>query len=252
MPSPHADLRILRAGSCRVDRSVMVRGAPRGEMITFPIWIYLLRLPDAVALVDTGMPSRCVGDDRFFDGTDDEGLILPAMTEADTLEAVLQRQGLMASDIDLVISTHWHFDHAGNNQVFRGTPILVHPDEIACARAGHPYPQECRDLTLAYTEVHDGHRPLPGVQVLHTPGHTPGHLSLLVEPKGTQPVLLTVDAVYAEVNWMEDTPGAMSDEGQGQRSVERLREVARHSGARVFFGHDPHQCGRPEWRQWLG
>lgn len=67
-----------------------------------------------------------------------------------------------------------------------------------------------------------------------------------------EPVLLTVDAVYTEVNWAQDTPGAMSDESLGQRSVARLREVARRSSARVFFGHDRYQCERPQWQPWLG
>lgn len=252
MSPGETELRILRAGSCLVDWSVLMRGEPPGKMLSFPVFMYLLRGRDALALVDTGMPSRCIGDDRFFDGTDDEGLILPRMTEEDTLEAVLGREGVQVSDIDFLISTHWHFDHAGRNQALRGKPILVHPDEIACARAGHPYPPECRDMTLDYRPVQDGDSPLPGVQLLHTPGHTPGHLSLLVETLGSAPVLLTVDAVYAEVNWRADMPGAMSDLSLGERSVRRLRDVAESSGARVFFGHDPDQCDRPEWQSLRG
>ncbi len=252
MSPRQTSLKILRAGSCLVDRSVVVQGEPRGRMVTFPVWMYLLRGPDTVALVDTGMPSRCIGDDRFFDGTDDEDLILPRMKTADTLEAVLAREGLGVADIDMLISTHWHFDHAGSNQAFRRQPILVHPDEIACAKAGHSYPPECRDLTLDYRDVRDGDSPLPGVRLLHTPGHTPGHLSLLVEPPGVEPVLLTVDAVYTEVNWTQGTPGAMADESLGSKSVDRLREVAQSSGARVFFGHDPSQAEQPQWQALQG
>ena len=252
MSPRQTELWILRAGSCLVDWSVVVRGEPRGRLVTFPVWMYLLRGPDALALVDTGMPTRCIGDDRFFDGTDDESLILPRMTEADTLEAVLGRQGVQVSDIDFLISTHWHFDHAGGNQAFRGKPILVHPDEIACAQAGHPYPPECRHMSLDYREVRDGDSPLPGVRLLHTPGHTPGHLSLLVDPADAAPVLLTVDAVYTEVNWLQDIPGAMADSSLGERSVQRLREIAKSSGAQVFFGHDPAQCDRMEWQALRG
>ncbi len=242
------EVRMLRAGSCLIDQSELVTGTPEGTMVRVPIWMYLLRGDDAIFLVDSGMPPECIGNERYFAGEEGGDHILPQMQAEDAVEEVLAHQGLAVADLDGLISTHWHFDHAGGNRNFRGRPVLVHPDEVAAYRAEAELPVWI-DLSLDFRPVRDGDRPMPGVTLLHSPGHTPGHLSLLLEPDGSGPLLLTIDAAYTQRNWTEDLPGAMLDPVVGMRSVERLKEVARSAGAKVFFGHDAGQAQEPLWQQ---
>jgi N-acyl homoserine lactone hydrolase len=244
-------LSLLPAGTCLVDASVLTPDRPRGELLPTPIWIYLVEGADARFLIDTGMPETTVGRPDYFAGTEDEGLILPQATAEDMVPAVLRRRGLSLRDVDAVVSTHWHFDHAGGNRLFRGTPILVHPAEVEAARAGS-YVPECKDLTLDYHYVGDQEEPVPGLVLLHTPGHTPGHLSLLVRREAAPPVLLTVDAVYTRANWDRDVPGAGRDAEAMRKSMARLREIARETGAHVFFGHDRAQAEEPSWHALIG
>jgi N-acyl homoserine lactone hydrolase len=243
-------VRLLPAGRCLVDRSLLKSDEPPGELVDTPIWMILVEATDALVLVDTGMPDTCVGNPGYFDGTEDAGRIRPQMTAADTVERVLARAGYRPADVDAVVSTHLHFDHAGGNRCFRTTPILIHPLELEAARAGS-YVPECREPDLAYRPVADGESPLEGVTLLHTPGHTPGHLSVLVEAP-TGPLLFTVDAVYTAANWATGVPGAGRDAGAMRRSVARLRAVERATGARVFFGHDREQASDPAWRALVG
>jgi N-acyl homoserine lactone hydrolase len=242
------EVRMLRSGSCLIDQSELVTGTPEGTMVLIPIWTYLLRGDDAIFLVDTGMPSACIGNERFFAGVEGGDHILPQMEERDTVQEVLARQELSIADLDGLISTHWHFDHAGGNRHFHGCPVLVHPDEVTAYRA-EPQVPDWVDLALDFHPVRDGDQPMPGVTLLHTPGHTPGHLSLLLEPHGEGPLLLTIDATYTRRNWEESLPGAMVDPALGMRSVERLKEIAHSHGANVFFGHDARQADEEFWQQ---
>lgn len=241
------ELRLLRAGHCRIDQSQLLTGDPAGTLALIPIWMYLLRTDDALLLVDSGMPARCIDNEGVFGATKDADRILPQMHAEDMVDAVLQRQGLALQDIDVLISTHWHFDHAGGNNLFQTQPILVHKGELDAASRG-AYPPECRDLTLHYRVVEDGAEPVPGVTLLHTPGHTPGHLSLLVRVEGVRPILLTIDASYMRRNWDLDIPGAMVDPETGRQSVSRLREIAQATDAAVFFGHDAAQAKEAFWQ----
>ncbi len=241
------DVRFLNMGWCLIDRSQLVTGHPVGDVVRIPIWAYLLRGDDALLLVDSGMPAGCIGNERYFGEMEPGDLIMPQMQAEDMVDRVLARQGVRLEDIDEVIFTHAHFDHAGGSGLFHGTRILAHPDELEALRAEPELP-EWIDLGLRYETVQDGLEPIPGVKLIHTPGHTPGHMSLLLRPKGVRPILLTVDAVYTRHNWEADILGAMTDADLGQASVARLRAIAAAEDAAVFFGHDPDQAKEPFWQ----
>jgi N-acyl homoserine lactone hydrolase len=244
------DVRFLKMGHCLIDQSQLVTGEPVGHVVRIPIWAYLLRGTDSLLLVDSGMPDGCVGNEGYFGETDPGDIILPQMGPDETVDRVLARHSLAIQDLDALITTHWHFDHAGGMRRFRDRPILVHPAEVEAARAEAQLP-EWIDLTLAFAPVTDGFQPMPGVRLVHTPGHTPGHTSLYLEPQGLPPIVLTIDAVYTRQNWQRDVSGAMLDAAVGQASVARLRGIARDAGAAVFFGHDPAQAEEDFWRTFV-
>src|SRR5436190_2944388 len=78
------------------------------------------------------------------------------------------------------------------------------------------------------------------VTIISSPGHTPGHQSLLVKLPQTGPVLLTGDAVHFRDNW--DTPRAPAqnfDREATIKSVEKLHAVAAANKAQVWINHDP-------------
>lgn len=244
------DVRFFKMGHCLIDHAQLVTGDPVGQVVRIPIWAYLLRGTDSLMLVDAGMPAGCVGNEAYFGETSPEDLILPQMGPEDMVDRVLARQGIAPGDLDALITTHWHFDHAGGMRLFRDQPILVHPAEVEAARAETELP-EWVDLSLDFTPVTDSFQPMPGVRLVHTPGHTPGHMSLYLEPKGLRPIVLTIDAVYTRQNWQRDVPGNMLDEAVGRESVTRLRRIVRDAGAAVFFGHDPAQAEEEFWRTFV-
>lgn len=269
---------ILPMGRCLVEQDQMVTGLPPGLWWNQPVRSYLIRTVDGLFLFDTGMPGRLshdlwallgegdartsvnsTGDPEPAPETVDS--LVPVVREVDHLASRLQAAGLRPEDLDGVITSHWHFDHAGGLDAVAGRPILAAQREIEsvfpsgepagpiAAVPPEPVPfwlqGEVRLRPVVGDEVLS-----PGVTILATPGHTPGHQSLLVET-GQGAFLLTSDAVYTHVNWDTDTPGYLADPEEGRRSVARLRQIAQDTGATVLFGHDAEQ-GRvfrtfPHW-----
>jgi len=231
-----------------------------------------VRTPDALFLFDTGMPeclSRdlwCLLGEEDSEPDPDAGVLreridglVPVLRPGATLRSRLAALGLSPASLDAVIVSHTHFDHAGGLDELRGRPILLQAAEIAAAFPGEeadasqgtPDPEAFWLRGAHRLEPVSGDRELaPGVTVLATPGHTPGHQSLWVET-AQGAFLLTSDAVYTQVNWDTDVPGAMWNADLGARSVARLRQVARDTGAAVLFGHDAAQAeiyrALPEW-----
>ena len=90
------------------------------------------------------------------------------------------------ADVDVVANCHLHADHGGGNAAFPGTPIYVQRLELeAAGEPDYTNPAGTHDFPGARLEVLDGEaEPLPGIRLLPTPGHSPGHQSLAVAIDG--------------------------------------------------------------------
>jgi hydroxyacylglutathione hydrolase len=163
---------------------------PAGEMKNFA---YLLYCPD------TG-----------------EGLAVDPSFAADALLAEIARRGVRLS---LLVNTHGHRDHvAGNRAVLEATGAVL---------AAHPL-----EVDQAEMPLEEGARLLVGehlVEILHSPGHTPGHITL--HPPGA---LLTGDTLFVTRVGRADLPG--SDPEALYRSLRRL--AAFPGDTLVYPGHD--------------
>ncbi|CUB09652.1 N-acyl homoserine lactonase [Bacillus cereus] len=82
---------------------------------------------------------------------------------------------------------------------------------------------------------------VPGVRLLYTPGHSPGHQSLLIETEKSGLVLLTIDASYTKENFEDEVLFAGFDSELALSSIKRLKEVVMKENPIVFFGHDIEQ-----------
>ncbi len=195
-------------------------------------------------LVDTGFPPPYLGDPAGAgreDGLDAFGRVL-RLEARNRPAAQLALVDLRPEDIGRLVLTHGDIDHVGGLADFPGATIVVGQAERALPRpryfgdrtplpwpAGATYRLITRDCTLA-----------PGVALLLTPGHSPGHLSLLVRLPETGPVLLTADAISRPAE-MEEGFGGAWDETRARHSAERLLALAAEEQAMIIYGHDPVQ-----------
>src|SRR5438309_730922 len=167
-------------------------------------------------------------------------------TTSDLLANRLDALGLEPDNVDLVVISHLHYDHAGGAQLFPKSELVVQRDEYAYAHYPAPffegfYYRKNFDLPGYRWRLLDGDTELmPGVTALRTDGHTPGHQSLLVELPSTGPVILAADSCYWQEHIdKEPVPGAAWNPTRALPSIKRLKTIARLTGARIFPGHDP-------------
>lgn len=144
-----------------------------------PVCGYLIEHPKGRILFDTGISP-------FDDETRDR--YQPRVTP---VEEVLAGIGLALSDIDLIANCHLHFDHAGGNSKFPKVPVYVQAAELLIARATeHTYPEYTFDFPDVALQVIRGEDEMvPGVRIIPTPGHTPGHQALVVDTKAGRVLL---------------------------------------------------------------
>ncbi|MDA1632921.1 N-acyl homoserine lactonase family protein [Bacillus cereus] len=234
-------LYFVPAGRCMLDHSSVNSTLTPGNLLNLPVWCYLLETEEGLILVDTGMPESAVNNENLFDGTFVAGQILPKMTEEDRIVNILKRVGYEPEDLLYIISSHLHFDHAGGNGAFTNTPIIVQRDEYETAQHSEEYMKECILPNLNYKIIEGDYEVVPGVQLLHTPGHTPGHQSLLIKTEKSGSVLLTIDASYTKENFEDEVPFAGFNPELALSSIKRLKEVVMKEKPIVFFGHDIEQ-----------
>jgi N-acyl homoserine lactone hydrolase len=214
-----------------------------GILVETPVYAYLVELADGrLVLVDTGMHPVHIEDphagfDPWF-----ASVLTPQLEQADRLDARLAELGLQPTDLAAVINTHLHFDHAGANALFAGVPIHVQRDHYEWA-LGHPScPSELFDLPALRYELLDGEGQLfDGVEVVLTPGHAPGHQSLLLTLGSGARVLLCADAILSRENIDRDSWDTQADPEAARASAARLVELAEAHDALMIFGHDPVQ-----------
>ncbi|TCP68323.1 quorum-quenching N-acyl homoserine lactonase AiiA [Baia soyae] len=234
----------LPTGSCFLDQSAVNRTLPPGKLIEMPVWSFLLETSDGPILIDTGMPDSFVNNPDYYKGTKREGRVVPNMSDGDRIINVLKRVGYRPEDIQALISSHLHLDHAGGNGHFHQAPIFVQKAELDAAIGNHDYaPQECILPDLPYQAIEGDYEVRPGVQILFTPGHSPGHQSVLVKTEKSGYVLLTVDVAYVRSNFDNGVPFLTSDPEMAAKSIQRMQElIQEYRPTTVFFGHDQEQA----------
>ena len=213
--------------------------------ITLPIPVYLIEHPKGRALFDTGLHPDCQHSPAERLGTRLTELFRIAFAPGEEVSARLTAIGRDPGKIDLLINSHFHFDHVGGNALIPNATMLVQRREWdagmdAETAARHGY--NPRDFDLGHKlRLVDGEHDVFGdgsVVCLPTHGHTPGHQSLKVRLDGGE-VVLTADCCYFCQTLRERRlPAMVHDRNQFLASLDKL-EVLEQAGARLFFGHDP-------------
>jgi N-acyl homoserine lactone hydrolase len=200
-----------------------------------PIVCYLVQTDDGKnILIDSGLPEIMPeGESEFENGRD-------------VIEQ-LANIGLKPDDIDTVISTHYDGDHAGRHAAFTRAQYVVqrvhHSDAASNQRYASIRPQW--DQPLERIRLVDGDTELlPGLELIETSGHVPGHQSVLVRLPKTGAVLLTIDAVPFGEGFTRDKQedGSDPDAEVVRASTNKLLDlVERENVGLVIFGHDREQ-----------
>lgn len=236
-------LYILPLGSCECDKGrVLTAGSGVGERIIIPIWASLVQVEGLNILIDTGMhPVHIENPQATFGGTPYADLIVPLMKEEDRIENRLAKIGLKPQDIDFVVNTHIHFDHAGSNYLFTNALFLVQRDHYQQAYdtlvAFQTKYWHLPDLT--YELVEGDINLAPGVQVIRVPGHAKGMQVPVIRLPKSGTMVIAGDAIGMEENLREDNWVGNWNPTMARASARRLAAIAKAEGGKILFGHDP-------------
>lgn len=190
-------------------------------------------------LVDTGFPAKYARDLEASSLEDDLGSFgkLLEFSSENLLAGQLAKIGLSVADIDLLILSHSDIDHVGAIADFAGKRIIVGEAERVLERPLYfsdkrplEWPPADYQLICQDTEL------LSGLRVLYTPGHSPGHLSLLLDLPKTGKVLLTCDAISRPAELSENLI-----KGDTLAQAQRLMKLAEDESAWIIYGHSPEQ-----------
>jgi N-acyl homoserine lactone hydrolase len=202
---------------------------------------YLVRTATGrTILVDTGNPAALTGQPTGAPWWD----LLNDTRPQDDVVRRLAELGVAPGDVDLLISTHFDFDHCGRHDAFAGMGItsLVQREHLEAARDDPRFDPALWDLPgIDYTPV-DGDLELePGLRLIASPGHVIGHQSVYVET-AAGPVLLAIDAIaFADQITMKRFPSTYPDPEAARRSRDKLVALAAETGAFLLMGHDGSQ-----------
>lgn len=234
MEIPLYTVTAIKLGTLTVDKSGMTYGVDPGVRVDVPVWAAAVEGNGTRLLVDTGVadPQRWLGHNPCWQ-EDDE-----------TLPAALAELGWSLQDVDVVINSHLHYDHAENNTLLPHARFYVSLTEWEYAKQPIAtqrwlYDFEWTDGALGFQDytlvTADHYEVMPGVRLLQTPGHSRGHQSVLINtPQGV--LCVAGDAACFMENFSLPTPpGGLTSAELALDSLERIRT---HSDV-VLMNHDP-------------
>jgi N-acyl homoserine lactone hydrolase len=249
--SIHADVNFALDGEVAATHSDR---NPDLQYESFAVWNLLVDHPEGTVLWDTGSHPDAV--DGYWPDPLYEAFAHPDAGDRD-LETALDDVGYSLDDIDCVIQSHLHLDHAGGLYHFDGTdvPVYVHRRELEHAylsakspAGGDAYLASDFDHDLAWEVIDQGrYQLLDGIELLHVPGHTPGSLGALIHREDAENVLIAGDVAFLEANYEDGrSMGAslLTDSRAWEESRRFLQDLERRHDARVIYGHDPDQFER--------
>ena len=257
---------VLDNGRLQMDKNLMIAGSNQAtfenpnapnELTEFPIYTVFIDHPEAKILFDTACNPNAMGENgrwpyptqNGFPYTADENCYLPNR---------LEQIGVDPKEVDYVVASHLHLDHAGCLEYFTNAVVIVHNDELNGTMQGYARNQKQgayiwadidawikNDLTWrTIKRYEDDLEIVDGVKVLNFgSGHAWGMIGLQIETEELGTVILASDAIYTKES-MEETlkpPGILYDSIGWHRTVEKIKKLAQEKNADIWFGHDSEQ-----------
>ena len=236
-PAPAAELSLARIDCGTPQAPVAVNErfsdtfAYGDKKIQFVFSCYLLKHGDEYMLWDTG-----------------HSMTAPNVAPKVSLVDALARIDVKPDQIKYIGISHFHADHTGQIASFPKATLLIGAREWEAITSASP-PQGANVKPFeGWIKGENKVEPQPidkdvfgdgSVIMLRTPGHTPGHSSLLVKLQQMGPVILTGDAVHFHENLeTEGVPAFNYDRAQTLASLQRLKKIAENLKATIIIQHD--------------
>jgi glyoxylase-like metal-dependent hydrolase (beta-lactamase superfamily II) len=242
-PSAHAAglerLYILNCGEGTAgDISRWSPGVNAGKSMPFVDNCYLLKHSSGWMIWDTGLADAIAA---MPDGQKPADPKATHWYRPKTLASQLDALGVKPADIKVMAVSHTHPDHIGNVEMFPQAMLFVQKAEYDWPGANNA-PRFKPEHPVTKLE---GDKDVFGdgsVTIISTPGHTPGHQSLLVKLPKTGAILLSGDAVHFQSNWdNRGVPAGNTGQEQTKTSMQKMADLMAKEKAKLWINHDKAQ-----------
>lgn len=192
------------------------------------IYSYVIDHPDGIVVVDTGPRSGHPIIDQLY------------APEVSSIVEALNGAGFDERNVTAVVNTHLHFDHCGQNHLLDHAPVWITEAELRVSVTEfYTVPEWAAIESGRLRLAGDGEAIADGVKVIHTPGHTPGHLSVATETSQGLEIIVgqacyTCAEFIAGTSMLDD----MHDPGWHQIGLDSLARLRSLDPNRAHFSHD--------------
>ncbi len=243
---------VMDAGLLYLDKSIFTSGRGIGTTLAGTVHMTLLKQGPDWILIDTGLNPVGITDPEKAWGPRAK-IVKPLVTEKNDIRVHLQQLGLSVNDIKYVINTHLHWDHTGGNKYFKESTFIVQKAEYRFAYYPSkflqgPYMKDHFDCGVKYELVEGDQEIFPGIFLITSPGHTPGHQSVLVKLASGKHFIIAADAIYMQENLAEVIPpGNCWSQEDAIASINKIKLIQTLTEAAVLPGHDPDLWSEIPW-----
>jgi glyoxylase-like metal-dependent hydrolase (beta-lactamase superfamily II) len=233
----------VRFGRHRLPRSAYYLnyagyGEPDG-VVEMDYYLWVVRGPAGCVVVDTGFAPEA-------------GRRRGREVLVDPVEA-LASLGVDASEVQVVVVTHAHYDHIGNLARFPAAEIVMSRREYEfwqgpyATRPHFALPTEAPELAHLKQIRDEGrlslvgktHQVAIGIDLIEVGGHTPGQMIVVVRTTEASTVLAS-DAIHSYEEFERDRPfGIVADVADMYRAYDQIRDIAQEPRTTIVAGHDP-------------
>lgn len=240
-------LYFFQTGRIRQKEVNIKLGAGQDEFFT-PIPWFLITHPRGNVVIDGGIAVEAAIDPKAHWGAVAD-VYYPFMEPEEGCVNRMKQNGFDPADVKYVIHSHLHLDHTGAIGNFPNATHIVQKKEYEYAfsadwfAAGGYIMNDITKPGVKWDLIEEDGLDLYGdgvIQLYKSPGHSPGHQSIMVRLPNTGPVLLVIDAAYTFDHWDNKClPGFLTSAVETAASVGKLRRIAEREQAMVVTGHDP-------------
>ena len=213
-------------------------GVNEGKSMPFVDTCYLIKHAQGWFIWDTGVSDRVAA---MPDGLAPADPRMTHWRKPVTLASEVERAGIKPADVKFMAVSHTHPDHIGNVELFPQAMLFVQKAEYDWPGANNA-PRFKPEHPVTKLE---GDKDIFGdgsVTIIATPGHTPGHQSLLVRLPKTGAIVLSGDAVHFRGNWdNRGVPSGNFNKEQTLASMQKISDLLAKEKAQLWINHDKAQ-----------
>lgn len=187
------------------------------------------------------------------------------ITEFYTVKDVLAERGLKPEDIDMIIISHLHFDHAGGLRYFAGTKaiknVVVSEADLKNAYFstmtgnGGAYIKSLFDIEgIQFKTINEDTKPADDLELFIQESHTPGVIGLIMKTERHGNIIATSDTLYSRESFECATPpggGVNKTQEEFFTNLELIKQLKEKYDATLFYGHDYDQVRDWASKGWI-